>query len=98
VEIKSRKGCLGLALKVKQLTRERETQMEALVFGLIVLNNLNNEQELIVPEPTEFRRSISEHWRTCTTPETILRAVHLIGSTRMWPKLCPDLYDNEPRR
>ena len=55
MEIKSRKGCLGLALKVKQLTRERETQMEALVFGLIVLNNLNNEQELIVPEPTEFR-------------------------------------------
>ena len=30
-------------------------KMETLVFGLIVLNNLNNEQELIVPEPTEFR-------------------------------------------
>jgi hypothetical protein len=29
--------------------------MEALVFGLIVLNKLNNEQESIVPEPTEFQ-------------------------------------------
>jgi hypothetical protein len=29
--------------------------MEALVFGLIVLNNHNNEQEQIVPEPTEFQ-------------------------------------------
>jgi hypothetical protein len=29
--------------------------MEALVFGLTVLNNLNNEQEQIVPEPTEFQ-------------------------------------------
>ena len=29
--------------------------MEPFVFGLIVLNNLNNEQEPIVPEPTEFQ-------------------------------------------
>jgi hypothetical protein len=29
--------------------------MEALVFGIIALNNLNKEQEPIVPEPAEFQ-------------------------------------------
>ena len=29
--------------------------MDTLVFGLIAVNNLNKEQEPIVPEPTEFQ-------------------------------------------
>jgi len=29
--------------------------MDTLVFGLIAVNNLNKEQEPIVPEPAEFQ-------------------------------------------
>ena len=71
--------------------------MDTLVFGLIAANNLNKEQEPIVPEPAEFQ-PFDLRALECFNARDNSPSSHLIGSSRMWPKPYPDLYAYEPRR